>query len=114
MKCEGGKQDRTAMIEIEIKARYYTRKKKLCFMTTSMYTDTNTKTNHKQHQYPVTTRCVAFLSWEPWLDLEKTMTKEQKLIKTFINTNTNINIQSEKDITIKQTSQRAISWITTN
>ena len=27
MKCEGGKQDRTAMIEIEIKARYYTRKK---------------------------------------------------------------------------------------
>lgn len=81
-------------------------------MTPSMYTNTNTKTNHKQHQYPVTTRCVAFLSWEPWLDLVKTMTKEQILIKTFINTN--INIQSEKDITIKQTSQRAISWITTN
>lgn len=83
-------------------------------MTPSMYTNTKTKTNHKQHQYPVTTRCVTFLSWEPWLDLVKPMTKEQILIKTFINTNTNINIQSEKDITIKQTSQRAISWITTN
>lgn len=40
MKCEGGKQDRTAMIKIEMQARYYTRKKKLCFMTPSMYTNT--------------------------------------------------------------------------